>query len=170
MNSFDDDKIARLLRLKRYELPPPDYFEHFLHEFRRRRQQDESFRESVWTICVDRARGFVLRHNVRPAAWYSAGLAAAVGCAAVISITIYQQPDTIRLAVQSSPVPTAPSFTEKELDFAPPMFTPTFDLQPTFLPASRNVRGLSRDRIRSDQFVPLQLEWESVPDLPLPDE
>jgi hypothetical protein len=34
MKSFGEDKIARLLRLKRYEQPPPSYFENFLHEFR----------------------------------------------------------------------------------------------------------------------------------------
>jgi len=47
MKSFDDDKVARLLRLKRYELPPPDFFENFLHEFRRRHQQTEIIRESL---------------------------------------------------------------------------------------------------------------------------
>ena len=166
MDSLNQDRIARLLRLKRYEQPPPDYFENFLNDFRRRRQQDELVRESLWSICVDRAREFVFRHNVRTAAFYSAGVAAAVGCAAVISITLYQQPDTTQLVVQSSPVPT---ITEKELDFAPPVFPPTFDMQPTLLPTSRDVPGRSLDRLRSDQFIPLQLEWESVEDLPPPD-
>jgi hypothetical protein len=154
MKSFDDDKIARLLRLKRYELPPPGYFENFLQDFRRRRQQDELLRGSLWSICIDRAQEFVLRHNIRPAAFYSAGLAAAVGCAAVIVITLYQQPDTTQLAVQSSPAPTTPPITEKELDFAPPVFTTTFDIQPTLLSAGRNVRALSPDRLRSDQIDP----------------
>jgi hypothetical protein len=40
MDPFGNDEIARLLRLKRYEQPPPAYFENFLHEFRRR-QRDE---------------------------------------------------------------------------------------------------------------------------------
>jgi hypothetical protein len=170
MNSFGDDKIARLLRLKRYEQPPPGYFENFLHEFRRRRQRDELLSEPLWSMCVDRVRDFVFQHNVRPLAWYSAGMTALVACAAIISITVFQQPDTTQLAVQSSPVPTTPPITKKELDFAPPVFNSTFDLQPTLFPASRDVPGQSPDRIRSDQFIPLQLERESVPDLPLPDE
>ena len=166
MKSFDDDKVARLLRLKRYELPPPDCFENFLDEFRRRRQRDESLGEPLWSIRVDRVRDFMLRHNASPLAWYSAGMAALVGCAAVISITLYQQPDTTQFAVERSPVPTAPSITKKGLDLPPPGFNRTFDAQPTLFPASRGIPRRSLDRIRPDQFIPLQLELESVPDLP----
>ena len=69
MDPFGDDEIARLLRLKRYEQPPPDYFENFLHEFHRR-QRDELRRQPLWRICVDRAQDFVFRHNVRSLAAY----------------------------------------------------------------------------------------------------
>ena len=169
MDCFGHNRIAGLFRLKRYEQPPPGYFENFLHEFRRRRQQDELVREPFWTICLDRARDFVFWDNTRSLPGYSAGIAAAVACVAVISVTLYQQPHRTQLAVRTSPVPTVPSITEKESDFAPPVFTPTFDMQPTLLPASRNVPRLSPNRLRSDQFVPLQLEWYSVQDLPLPD-
>jgi hypothetical protein len=84
MDPFGNDEIARLLRLKRYEQPPPAYFEDFLHEFRRR-QRDELLRQPLWRICLERAHGFALRHNVRP---YPAAVAAVVACAAVISIRI----------------------------------------------------------------------------------
>jgi cytochrome c553 len=47
MDSFGNDEIARLLRLKRYEQPPADYFENFLSEFRRR-QRDELLRQPPW--------------------------------------------------------------------------------------------------------------------------
>ncbi len=172
MDCFGDDKIARLLRLKRYEQPPPGYFENFLHEFRRRqRQREELLREPLWSICVDRAHDFVFRHNARPLAYYSAAVAAVVACAAVISITIYQQSDGTRFAVQSSPVPTRLPNTETELELAPPMLIPAFDAQPVVLPAnSRNIRMLPvlpSDPLRSDEFVPLKLEWESLDDQPL---
>ena len=85
-----------------------------------------------------------------------------VACAAVISITIYQQPDTTQFAVQSSPVPTRSPNTEKELDFAPPVLIPTF-------PASRDIPLLPADLLRSDEFVPLKLEWESLDNQPLPE-
>jgi len=172
MDSFGDEKIARLLRLKRYEQPPPGYFENFLHEFRRRqRQREELLREPLWSICVDRAHDFVFRHDVRPSAYYSAAVAAVVACAAVISITIYQQPDSTRFAVQSSPVPTRSPKTETELELAPQRLIPAFDTQPVVLPAnSRNIRMLPMlpaNPLRSDEFVPLKLEWESLDDQPL---
>ena len=66
MDPFGNDEIARLLRLKRYEQPPADYYENFLSEFRRR-QRDELLRQPVWRICFERAQGFALRHNVRSA-------------------------------------------------------------------------------------------------------
>ena len=84
MDPFGNDEIARLLRLKRYEQPPPAYFENFLSEFRRR-QRDELLRQPVWRICFERARGFAVQYNVRSLASYAAGIAAVVACAAFIS-------------------------------------------------------------------------------------
>jgi hypothetical protein len=162
MDPFGNDDIAQLLRLKRYEQPPPAYFENFLHEFRGR-QRDELLRQPVWRICFERAHGFALQCNVRSLASYAAGIAAVVACAAVISITIYQQHDTTQFAVQSSPVPTRSPNTEKELDFAPPVLIPTF-------PASRDVPVLlvlPSDALGSAQFVPFTREWKSVDDQPL---
>ena len=163
MDSFGNDEIARLLRLKRYEQPPASYYENFLSEFRRR-QRDELFRQPVWRICFERAHGFALRHNVRP---YPADVAVAVACAAVISIRIYQQPEDVQVAVESSPVPTRSPNTEKEWDFAPPVLIPTFDGDPTFLPGSRDIPLLPTDLLRSDEFVPFKPEWEGLDDQPL---
>jgi hypothetical protein len=163
MDPSGDDQIRRLLRLKRYEKPPPDYFENFLHEFhRRQRERDELFRQPIWRICVECAERFVLRLNIRSLA--SAGIAAVIACAAVVSIKLYQQPDATEVAVQGSPVPSTPSTTERELDFAPPVLNATFDMQPTLRPRSRGIPVLPVDSLRSDEFVPLNLEWESLED------
>ena len=54
MDEFDDKEIAALLRLKRYEQPPPGYFENFLHEFHRR-QRDELLKQPLWRILMERA-------------------------------------------------------------------------------------------------------------------
>ena len=160
MDPFGNDEIARLLRLKRYEQPPPDYFENFLSEFRRR-QRDELLRQPLWRICFERAQDFAVQYNVRSLASYAAGIAAVVACAAVISIRIYQQPDTIQFAVESLPVPsTPPANAERELNLAPPAMPRTFNAEP-ILPL------LPPDILRSDEFVPLKLEWESLDDQPL---
>ena len=47
MDEFNDNEITKLLRLKRYEQPPPRYFENFLHEFHRR-QRDELLRQNTF--------------------------------------------------------------------------------------------------------------------------
>jgi len=159
MDSFGDDKISRLLRLKRYEQPPPGYFKNFLYEFHHRRQRDHLQHAPLSSVCIDGARDFVFRHNVRPLACYSAGMAIALGCAAVILITLYQQPNTTQLAVQGSPVPNAPPNTEKQLDFALPVFDATLDMQP--VSESGNVWVVPVDSFRSNQFAPLNLEWDS---------
>lgn len=165
MDPFDDDDIALLLRLKRDEQPPPAYYENFLSEFRRR-QRDQLLRQSVLTICLERAQNFVFRLDVRSLAPYPAAIAAVLVCGAVVTIRIYQQPEPAQVTRQSSPpVPTRPSITDRELDFAPPEFTPTFDTLPAVLrPNSRDIRMLPAGLLRSEEFVPLKLEWESLDD------
>jgi hypothetical protein len=164
MNPFGDDDIAQLLRVKRYEQPPASYYENFLSEFRRR-QRDELLRQPVWRICFERAHGFTLRHNVRS---YPASVAVVVACAAVISIRIYQQPEHVQVAVESSPVPsTPPTNAEREFNLAPPAVLRTFKAEPILLPRSRDVPVLPSDALGSDEFVPFKLEWESLDDRPL---
>ena len=97
MDEFDDKEIATLLRLKRHEQPPPGYFEDFLHEFHRR-QRDELLRQPLWRICFDRANEFMFRLNLSRLASYPAALAAVLVCAAVISIRVYQEPQSASFA------------------------------------------------------------------------
>src|SRR5947208_1162038 len=74
MDPSVDDHIAHLLRLKRYELPPRDYFEDFLHEFRRRqREHDELLRQPRWRrIWFERGRYSVFWHSLWPLAYTGA--------------------------------------------------------------------------------------------------
>ena len=163
MDLYSDDKIARLLRLKRYEQPPPDYFENFLHEFHRRQcERHELFRQPFWRICVECAEDFARRLNIRFLA--PAGIAVLVASAAVFSIRLHQQPDTTQVAVQASPIPSTPSNIQRKLDFEPPVLNATFDMQPTFRPRSRDIPVVPASLLRSDEFVPLNLEWDSLED------
>jgi len=168
MDPFDDDEIALLLRLKRDEQPPPSYYENFLSEFRRR-QRDQLLRQPLLSICLERAQNLVLRLDVRSLAPYPATIAAVLVCGGVVSIRIYQQPEPAQVTFQSSPlVPTRSPLTDRELHFAPPEFVQAFDAEPAVLrPNSRDIRRLPADRLRSDEFVPLKLEWESLDDQPL---
>jgi hypothetical protein len=145
-----DNRIALLLRLKRYEQPPPGYYENFLNEFRRRRQRDELFREPFWSICVDRMRDFVFSRNLWSLA-YSGAAIVAVFAASVIVSTKHPQPDTTQLAVQASPVPVPdrPPIMDRQLDVDPA----PFDMQPTLQPGSSDFLLLP-----ADERVPLNLE------------
>jgi len=69
--------IQKLIRLKRYEQPPEDYFEDFLLEFQRR-QRTEMLRRPVWQIAWERANLWLDGFRV-PAMAYAGILAAAVG-------------------------------------------------------------------------------------------
>jgi hypothetical protein len=53
----DHEDISKLLRLKRFEQPPPEYFESFLHEFKDR-QRAQLLREPAWRIAWDRLVAF----------------------------------------------------------------------------------------------------------------
>ena len=129
MEEFDDSEIARLLRLKRYEQPPPAYFENFLHEFHRR-QRDELLRQPLWQICLERAQTFMSRLDVPSLASYPSAVAAVLACAAIVSLKVYQQPETARVALQSSQSISAPANAEGEWNLASPVSMPIFRTQP----------------------------------------
>jgi hypothetical protein len=104
MDEFDDKEIGRLLRLKKFEQPPPGYFENFLHEFHRR-QRDDLLRQPLWKIAMERAQDFMLRLNVARLASYPVAATAVLVCAAVLSLKIYQTPQAPSVAQIQSTVP-----------------------------------------------------------------
>src|SRR5207302_6176015 len=133
MDEFDDNEIGRLLRLKKYEQPPADYFENFLHEFHRR-QRDELLRQPLWRICVDRARDFVFGLNLGTLTSYPAAATAVLVCAAVISFKIYQTPQPASFAAQDRQLEhrqvfAAPPSTNEEWTLASPATTRFFTAQ-----------------------------------------
>jgi hypothetical protein len=129
MDEFNDNEVARLLRLKRYEQPPPGYFENFLHEFHRR-QRDELLRQPLWRISLERARNFMSQLDIRTLAPYSTAVAAVLVCAAVISLKVSQQPETARVAIQSPPTISAPVNAEDEWSLGSPVAMHIFRTQP----------------------------------------
>ena len=79
---FND--LQRLLRLKRYEAPPPDYFEDFLIEFHRR-QRAELLRRPLWRLALDRLEGALPVFS--PTRHAYAGACAAAVAATVLAST-----------------------------------------------------------------------------------
>ena len=129
MDEFNDNEISKLLRLKRYEQPPPGYFENFLHEFHRR-QRDELLRQPLWRICLERAHDFMFRLNVPSLTSYPAAVAAVVVCAAVISLKVNQQPQPGNIAFENRPAISAGVDADSEWTLASPVTTRVLSTQP----------------------------------------
>ncbi|MBX6324482.1 MAG: hypothetical protein IRY93_00435 [Chthoniobacterales bacterium] len=129
MDEFDDTEIARLLRLKRYEQPPPGYYENFLHEFHRR-QRDELLRQPLWRICLERAHAFLFRVDARSLTAYPAAVAALLVCAGIVTLKLHQQPETARVAVESPPALSVHANEEGEWSLASPAGIQIFRTQP----------------------------------------
>lgn len=81
----DQTDISKLLRLKRYEQPPPGYFDDFLHEFQRR-QRAELLKRPAWEVLWDRLLSVAPTFRVPQFAY-----AAIVALAAAASVFIVNQ-------------------------------------------------------------------------------
>jgi len=139
MDQLSEEQIGKLLRLKKYEQPPPAYFENFLHEFHRR-QRDELLKEPVWRIALQRAQDFLHRLNIPGLASYPAMATAVVVCAAVISLKVYQTPATETVAAQNrAPVVATTALTDSNWSLSSPVTTR--DLGPSLV---RTVKDSSK--------------------------
>ena len=85
-----DDEISKLLRLKRYEQPPPEYFENFLREFHRR-QRAELLRQPLWRIAWERVAAFFSEQTTSRFA-YGAATALVLLTATITSFNIVNTP------------------------------------------------------------------------------
>jgi len=78
-----EENISKLLRLKRYEQPPPGYFEDFLAEFQDR-QRAELIRRPLWELVRDRVMAIAPAFEVPRLAYGAiAGLAVAASVAII---------------------------------------------------------------------------------------
>jgi hypothetical protein len=82
--------LQRLLRLKRYEAPPPEYFEDFLSEFQDR-QRAEMLKRPLWRLALDRLEGALPTFQMSQAA-YAGACAVALLVAGVSSERILTSP------------------------------------------------------------------------------
>jgi len=82
----DENDIRTLLRLKRYEQPPPEYFDRFLKEFQQR-QRAELIRQPLWRIGLQRIQAFFNEAAFSQFA-YAGATAAVLLVAGVVSFQI----------------------------------------------------------------------------------
>src|SRR5688572_2555989 len=66
-----EEQLRALLRLKRYEVPPPDYFDGLLRDIHRR-QRSELLRRPLWKIALERVQTFFGEHSMSPASYAGA--------------------------------------------------------------------------------------------------
>ena len=79
---LDETQLQALLRLKRFEQPPPRYFDDLLSHVHRR-QREELLRRPAWHIALERARAFFAPLRVDWAHAASMAVLLVLGIAAV---------------------------------------------------------------------------------------
>lgn len=99
----DFSDVQKLLRLKRYETPGPDYIDNFLKDFHQR-QRSELIKTPLWRIAADRVQAFFSGFQVPKLAY--AGAFAAVALSVVGAVSQLQSNNSApqTLADAKSPV------------------------------------------------------------------
>ncbi|HEX4086212.1 MAG TPA: hypothetical protein VHY22_14950 [Chthoniobacteraceae bacterium] len=122
----DFDELSKLLRLKRFEQPPPAYFEDFLDDFKDR-QRAQLLREPAWRIAWDRVTAFFGGHSAARIG-YGLASAAVLVIAGVTSFNILQTRPTPEMAALPAPHPAAQQASYLSLNTQAPMpGLPTLD-------------------------------------------
>jgi hypothetical protein len=97
----------------------------------------------------------MFRLNVPSLTSYPAAIAAVLICAAVISLRIYQEPETARVAVRSQPALSATTNAEGEWTLASPVATRVF--------TTRSLRNSSESARTHRAAAPPRYVLDSVP-------
>src|ERR1700722_8486791 len=78
-----EEQLTALLRLKRYEQPPPEYFDRLMQDIHRR-QRGELLQRPLWKIAAERVQTFFSEHSMGHVSYAGAMAVALVGGVAVI--------------------------------------------------------------------------------------
>jgi hypothetical protein len=60
---MNEEQLSALLRIKRFEQPPPQYFDRLLQDIHRR-QRTELLRRPLWKIAAERMQTFFSEHSM----------------------------------------------------------------------------------------------------------
>jgi hypothetical protein len=101
MDTDKDMNISKLLRLKRYEQPPPGYYDDFMREFHRR-QRAEMMQRPSWGAAWERLTSYVASFHV-PQFAYASIVAMAIGASIVILIPKQTEAPALAQSSASNP-------------------------------------------------------------------
>ena len=78
-----EEQLTALLRIKRFEQPPPQYFDRLMESVHRR-QREELLQRSLWRIAVERVQTFFSEHSMGSVSYAGAmGVALVIGAGAI---------------------------------------------------------------------------------------
>jgi len=90
-----EEQLSALLRIKRFEQPPPQYFDRLLQDIHRR-QRSELLRRPLWKIAAERVQTFFSEHSMGHLSY--AGALASVLVVGVAGIGLMTSGGTVELA------------------------------------------------------------------------
>jgi hypothetical protein len=151
---LSETQLQALLRIKRYEQPPPGYFTGLLDRVQRR-QREELLRRPAWHIALERVRAFFAPMHLD---WSHAGAMAALLVAGIFAI---------RVAIPeraSGPAQSSGAFAGSPLAAAS---GPVLTLQPAGAPsvATQDDRRVPRDPDAPVRFIidTQPVSYEAIP-------
>jgi len=97
---LDEQNLSKLLRLKRFEQPPPGYFDDFLREFQTR-QRTEMLRRPAWDILWDRLEAFWFHYFTLTRVSYATASLAVLCVAGALTSNMLRYPgSSVRTSAQ----------------------------------------------------------------------
>ncbi|MFZ9920933.1 MAG: hypothetical protein ACO3GO_06015 [Terrimicrobiaceae bacterium] len=105
---MDNNDISKLLRLKRYEQPPPEYFENFLAEFQLR-QRAEVIHRPFFQIAWDRLCRFLTPPSMPRLAMAGSFAVAVIATGSVLTWSDSETEGLTPTLTQQAPAPSSPS-------------------------------------------------------------
>jgi hypothetical protein len=120
-----EEQLSALLRLKRFEQPPPGYFDQLLRDVQRRQRAD-LIRSPLWKLALERMQTFFGEHSMSPARY--AGAMATIAILGIGAIRLAfpngmnpaQQKTGGELA-RNEPAPTVVPAPNRILNLQPPL-------------------------------------------------
>ena len=109
---MDNNDISKLLRLKRYEQPPAEYFENFLAEFQLR-QRAEVIHRPFLRIAWDRLCRFLAPPSMPRLAMAGSFAVAVIAAGSVLTWSDSETEGLTPTLTQKAPAPNSPSKASK---------------------------------------------------------